>query len=89
MEDYVHTLGLTLWTSTNLLGTTFDAESSIWTVQLRYIDGSEGSIRARHFILATGIGQLGLGSKPVIPAVPGTVRPAIAQLCHKLTLCSG
>jgi putative flavoprotein involved in K+ transport len=73
MEDYVYTLGLTIWTSTTLQGTTFDVKSSIWTVNVKYSDGSEGSIRARHFVLATGIGQLGLGSKPVIPAIPGIV----------------
>jgi putative flavoprotein involved in K+ transport len=76
MEDYVYTLGLTIWTSTTLQGTTFDVQSSTWTVNVKYSDGSEGSIRARHFVLATGIGQLGLGSKPVIPAIPGIVRLA-------------
>lgn len=66
LEFYASAMELNVWTSTELLSSTYDEESASWTIHVRTVDG-ERELRPAHLILATGA-----AGEPNIPDIPGT-----------------
>ena len=66
-EAYVDALELNYWTSTELVGGTYDAKASCWNVILRRPDSSERTLRPSHIVMATGVS--GIANRPHIPTL--------------------
>lgn len=67
IESYSRAMGLSYWSSTELVSAKFDDETGRWACDLRLADGSEKTVRPVHVALALA----GVGSKPIIPELPG------------------
>ena len=67
IESYVKLMNLNYWSSTELLGGTFDETSREWNIRIRLADGSLRTMRPKHVVLAVG----GVGSEPRVPELPG------------------
>jgi len=65
-ESYVDSLDLRVWTGTELVSGSHDAQAGHWTLTLRRADGSQREMRPRHVIFATGVSAI-----PVMPDQPG------------------
>ena len=63
-EAYVEALELNYWTSTELLGGTYDDDAGHWTVHLRLADGSVRQMKPHHVVLAPGVS--GIANRPDI-----------------------
>ncbi len=66
-EAYVDALELNYWTSTELVGGTYDDENKHWIVTLRQSDGTERTLRPQHIVMATGVS--GIANRPNIPTL--------------------
>jgi putative flavoprotein involved in K+ transport len=53
-EHYAATMELNVWTSTELLDSSYDDDSGRWTVRVRRGNGTERTLHPTHVILATG-----------------------------------
>jgi cation diffusion facilitator CzcD-associated flavoprotein CzcO len=53
-EHYANAMELNLWTSTELLDSSYDDAAGRWTVRVRRHDGEERIIHPSHVVLATG-----------------------------------
>ncbi|MEI8303169.1 MAG: NAD(P)/FAD-dependent oxidoreductase [Burkholderiales bacterium] len=65
-ESYVDSLDLRVWTGTELVSGSHDAQAGHWTLTLRRADGSQRVMRPRHVVFATGVSAI-----PVMPDQPG------------------
>jgi cation diffusion facilitator CzcD-associated flavoprotein CzcO len=65
-ESYAETMELAVWSSSSLVGGSYDDETGQWTVHIQRGDGTRRDLRPRHLVMATG-GQ----SEARIPDVPG------------------
>lgn len=63
-EQYVESLELNFWTSTEFLGGRCDDEEGCWVVKVRR-NGSEREMKPRHIVMATGVSGI-----PNVPAIP-------------------
>lgn len=66
-ESYVENLELNCWTSTELVGGTWDAAAGHWTVTLQRADGSQRVMRPRHVVFATGVSAI--AQRPDVPGL--------------------
>ncbi|HET7409996.1 MAG TPA: NAD(P)/FAD-dependent oxidoreductase [Paracoccaceae bacterium] len=66
-EAYADALELNFWTSTELLGGSYDDGAGCWTVRVRLADGSTREMRPRHVVMATGVS--GIPNRPAIPTL--------------------
>jgi cation diffusion facilitator CzcD-associated flavoprotein CzcO len=64
LEAYASVLGLTVWTSTNLVRGDFDRDTQRWTVLLDRPDGTVATLHPRHIVQATGV--FGIANRPEI-----------------------
>jgi putative flavoprotein involved in K+ transport len=67
LETYAEQMEIPVWTSTELLGGSFDEASKTWTLRINR-EGIERELRTRHVVVATGGG---ICAKPNMPHVPG------------------
>ncbi|HEY4333952.1 MAG TPA: NAD(P)/FAD-dependent oxidoreductase [Ilumatobacteraceae bacterium] len=67
LDCYARLMNLNLWTSTEAVSGTFDAEARRWEVRLRRADGTERTMHPKHVVLAVG----GIGGRPKVPDLPG------------------
>ena len=67
LETYAEQMEIPVWTSTTLLGGSYDAEAGQWTLRIDR-DGEQRELRARHVVVATGGG---ICAKPNLPHVEG------------------
>jgi cation diffusion facilitator CzcD-associated flavoprotein CzcO len=67
LESYANFLELNVWTGTSLVHADYDANEKTWTARLSRSDGTDRTIRCKHFVAAIGVS----GSIPNIPNVPG------------------
>lgn len=65
MESYAETMELNVWTSTTLVGGSYDDATECWSVVVRR-DGDTRELRPQHLVLATG-----LQSEKRLPRFPG------------------
>jgi cation diffusion facilitator CzcD-associated flavoprotein CzcO len=66
-ENYVESMELNYWTSTEFEAGGYDDKTGRWTVTLRRADGSKRVIHPRHLVMATG--QSGVANTPDIPSL--------------------
>lgn len=66
IESYVNLMGLTYWSSTELLRSRFDEATGRWRCEVRCADGTIRTLRPIHIVLAFGA----VGSQPLIPHLP-------------------
>jgi putative flavoprotein involved in K+ transport len=74
-EAYVEAMELNYWTSTELLGGSYDADQQRWIVTLRR-DGTARTLHPRHIVLATGVSGI-----PNLPDIP-TLKDFAGQVLH-------
>lgn len=67
LESYARTMELNVWTGTELVDSSYDAEAGEWTVTLRRADGSTRTLHPHHVVLATGIS----GTEANMPEIAG------------------
>ncbi len=66
-ESYAEAMELNVWTSTEMVGGSYDEEAGHWTITLRNVqDGSTRTVKPRHVVYATGVSAI-----PVMPTLPG------------------
>ena len=65
-ENYVESLELNYWTSTELLSGSYDDVAGKWTVELRRKNGDTRSMTPKHIVMATGVSGI-----PHVPQLPG------------------
>ena len=65
-ENYVESLELNYWTSTELLSGSYDDAAGKWTVELRRGGGDTRTMRPTHIVMATGVSGI-----PHVPELPG------------------
>ena len=73
LEMYVRVMELNYWTSSEVLGATYDDAAGEWTVRVRR-DGEELTLRPKHLVFATGMSGF-----PHTPKFPGAERFAGEQ----------
>jgi putative flavoprotein involved in K+ transport len=66
LESYATLMDLNVWTGTEFLDASHDAEAERWTVRVRRPDGSTRALHPRHFVVAGG-----LFAAPKIPDIEG------------------
>ncbi|KAK4701566.1 hypothetical protein P7C70_g4662, partial [Phenoliferia sp. Uapishka_3] len=66
LESYAHSLELNIWTSTNVLSTSFDETEKIWTVEVES-HGHKRTFKPKIVVWAAGIG----GGGVLMPELPG------------------
>jgi cation diffusion facilitator CzcD-associated flavoprotein CzcO len=67
LESYAEFLELNVWTGTDLIQADYDADEKVWTARLKCADGTERTVRCKHFVAAIGVS----GTIPNIPSIPG------------------
>jgi cation diffusion facilitator CzcD-associated flavoprotein CzcO len=67
LESYAEFMELNVWTGTEFIGGTYDADAKIWTARLRRENGEEREMRVPHIVLAMGA----VSGVPKTPALPG------------------
>jgi cation diffusion facilitator CzcD-associated flavoprotein CzcO len=67
LESYAEAMELNVWTSTELLTSSYDEKTKTWTARVRQADGTERTLRCKHLVVAIGVS----GSIPNIPKIPG------------------
>jgi len=66
IELYIKAMDINVWFETRLSNAVYDQETQLWEARLAMPDGSERVIKARHIVLAVGI-----GGSARIPNLPG------------------
>jgi cation diffusion facilitator CzcD-associated flavoprotein CzcO len=66
LESYAEIMELAVWSSSTLVGGSYDDETGRWSVHIQRGDGTRRELRPRHLVMATG-GQ----GEARIPEVPG------------------
>jgi putative flavoprotein involved in K+ transport len=54
-DMYAQALDLNVWTSSEMTGCTYSEADGLWTVEVRRGDGTTRTVKAPHFVLATGM----------------------------------
>jgi putative flavoprotein involved in K+ transport len=65
-EAYAIAMEINFWTSTELVGGSYDESAGRWNAVVRNADGTERTVRPKHLVFANGL----VGS-PHIPELPG------------------
>jgi cation diffusion facilitator CzcD-associated flavoprotein CzcO len=84
LEAYAEAMELNVWTSTEMLGASFDEESERWTVELRDGEGNLRRVRPAHLVMAVG----GSTGTPNMPQLPGSDEFA-GEVLHSSKFAAG
>lgn len=69
LESYANAMDLNVWTSSEMLESSYDDAAARWTIKVRRPDGTTRIVTPRHVVLATGV-----HGEVRIPDVPGLDR---------------
>lgn len=69
LEFYASAMDLNVWTGSEVVDGSFDAEAGRWTVKVRRADGDERTLQPSHVVIATGHSGV-----PNVPDIPGMDR---------------
>ncbi|MDQ1749781.1 MAG: hypothetical protein QOE71_837 [Pseudonocardiales bacterium] len=67
LETYAEAMELNVWTGTEFVGASYDKATRTWLAELRGLDGTARTVRAKHVVLATG----GAAGAPHVPTLSG------------------
>src|SRR5262245_15643372 len=82
-EAYAWAMEINFWTSTELVGGTYDAAAGRWNAVVRHGDGTERTLHPRHLVFANGL----VGS-PYVPELPG-LKDFKGEVMHTVDFTNG
>jgi cation diffusion facilitator CzcD-associated flavoprotein CzcO len=84
LESYATSMECNVWTSTKVVGATFDEASKKWTVTLEKPGGTLREIQCKHVVFSTGVS----GSIPKIPHIQG-IEDFKGEVIHSAEFTTG